>query len=137
MSFIHRHKYGAKKLKHAGFSFASKLEAALYDHLRLLELAGELSEIQVQDHVYLTDARICYIPDFKAFDKKLSEFVWYEAKGLELGTWKLKKKLWKHYGPGRLRIFKGSAKRLIATEEIIPRCEIQKSFAEKEVEGRK
>jgi hypothetical protein len=39
------------------------------------------------------------------------EFVWAEAKGFETDPWKMKK-LWKHYGPGKLEIYKGNAKEI-------------------------
>lgn len=115
------HKYRAKREERAGYSFGSKLEAALYDFLKLRESAGEISEIQVQDHVYLTEARINYIADFKVFDNVENEYVWYEAKGVELPTWRLKRKLWMYYGPGKLRIYKGYWKKPFLHEEINPK----------------
>lgn len=100
--------------------FASKLEAALYQHLFLLEKAGEIFEIQTQDHVYLTDARILYIPDFK-FKNKDGIEEWAEAKGYETDVWRIKRRLWSYYGPGRLTVFKGSANKLRIDEVIVPK----------------
>ena len=107
-------------MKHAGYSFASQLEAAVFNLLTLREKSGEISDIQNQDHVYLTDARICYIPDFKFFCKATNEYMWAEAKGFETDVWKIKKRLWKHYGPGKLEIYKGSKKSIQLVEIIIP-----------------
>lgn len=117
-------KYGAKKVSRDGYSFSSKGEAAMHAQLLLEEKAGLISDIQVQDHVYLTDARILYIADFKVMDLTLNEVVWVEFKGLELDVWKIKKRLWKHYGPGRLRIFKRAGGRIVLTEELIPKQKV-------------
>lgn len=107
-------------MKQSGYSFASQLEAAVFNILQLREKCGEISDIQHQDHVYLTEARICYIADFKFLDKKTNEYAWAEAKGFETPEWKIKLKLWRYYGPGRLYIYKGSAKRVTLTDEILP-----------------
>lgn len=111
-------KYGNKKISHAGFSFASKLEAKLYDILFLMKAAGELTDIKVQDHVYLTNARILYIVDFKVTLSKTHEEQWYESKGFETSDWKIKKRLWKHYGPGKLNIYKGTTKAIWLAETV-------------------
>lgn len=105
----------------AGRSFASKFEAEIFQRLSLMEAAGEVKEIRCQDHVFLTEARIEYIPDFRVFDLKLQQLVWHEAKGFETDVFRLKKKLWKFYGPGRLIIYKGNAKSYRIAEVIIPR----------------
>lgn len=105
----------------AGRSFASKFEAEIFQMLSLMEAAGEVKDLRCQDHVFLTEARIEYIPDFRVFDNKLSQLVWHEAKGFETDVFRLKKKLWKFYGPGRLIIYKGSAKSYRVAEVIIPR----------------
>jgi hypothetical protein len=76
--------------------------------LQLRARAGELEILQVEDHVYLTDARIGYIPDFKCRDVKTGAIFWVEAKGFANDRWPIKKKLWKFYGPGRLEIWMGS-----------------------------
>ena len=107
-------------MSYSGHSFASQLEAAVFEILKLREKAGEIKDIQHQDHVYLTDARICYIPDFKYFDTQLNDFAWAEAKGFETDVWKIKKKLWKFYGPGHLFIYKGSKTRVNLFETVIP-----------------
>lgn len=112
-------KYGNTRASLDGRSFGSKLEAAVYQELRLREKVGDLIFVQQQDHVYLTDARIHYIPDFLCIDK--GEKFWVEAKGMETPEWRLKLKLWRVYGPGRLEIYKGSHLRPKLVEVVIPK----------------
>jgi len=114
------HKYGAKRIDHAGFSFASKGEAALYDVLKVLEKGGELTDIKCQDVVYLTDARIMYKPDFRVLDRKNNRLEWHEFKGFETSDWRIKRRLWKYYGPGPLHIWGGSHKNPTLRETVIP-----------------
>jgi hypothetical protein len=114
-------KYGAKRTERAGYSFASKLEAAVFDMLKLQEKAGEISSLQCQVQVRLTDAGIIYKPDFKFFDERLRCDVYAEAKGYETAEWRIKLRLWRSYGPGLLRIYKGSAARITLADEIVPR----------------
>lgn len=103
-----------------GYSFASKLEAAVYQLLKLRMKAGEIRTIQVQDHIYLTLARIGYVPDFKC---TLSDgsFLWVEAKGYPNDRWPMKKKLWKFYGPGPLEIWQGTYRSPQLVETIVPK----------------
>lgn len=123
-----RTKFGNQKVRsslaspsHAGRSFGSQLEAGLFDWLKASEQAGEIRDIQQQVHVYLTEARILYIPDFSAFDTSLGETVYLEAKGFETPEWRIKRRLWlAGYGPGVLRVFKGSGTRLRMYEELRP-----------------
>ena len=83
-------KYSAKRVSHAGYSFASKLEAAVFDILKLRECAGEIKDIQCQAHVKLTKAKIVYIPDFKFTDVKSGEEYYAEAKDSKRPTTALK-----------------------------------------------
>ncbi len=113
-------KYKTKRTESHGRSFASRGESDCYQMLQLMEKAGEIEVLQCQDHVYLTDAKITYIVDFRILDKTLSRMVWVEYKGFETPEWRLKRRLWKFYGPGPLRIYKGYGLRVTMTEEIIP-----------------
>ena len=113
-------KYNAKRVNHSGYSFASKGEAALFDSLKFLEKIGEIKDIQVQDHVHLTKSRILSIPDFKVIDTKTELPIWYEFKGFETDVWRIKRRLWKNYGPGLLKIFKMRSKGPSLDEEILP-----------------
>lgn len=115
------HKYGAKKkISHSGFSFASKLEAALYDQLRMLEMAGEISDIKCQDVVYLTDARIMMKPDFRYLNRVKNQMEWAEAKGFQTTDYRIKRRLWEHYGPGPLHVWGGSHTKLRFIETVKP-----------------
>lgn len=112
--------YQQKRKEFAGRSFASALEADLYGYLLMLERQGELCDLRCQPHVFLTEARVEMIPDFVAYDVALSEEVYFEAKGFETDVYRIKRRLWMVYGPGRLRVFKGRVGKLKLTEEIIP-----------------
>ncbi len=92
-------KLGNTRIMCDGYSSASKLEAAVYHHLKLRESAREIEMLQHQSHVHLTEARILYIPDFKCRDPKTEEIFFVEAKGFEARDWKIKKRLWSKYGP--------------------------------------
>ena len=113
-------KYGAKREEIAGRSFASGLEKAVYLYLLALEQGGEISDIRCQVRVLLTEAKILFIPDFSVFDKALGETVHVEAKGLESDVYRIKRRLWMHYGPGLLRVYKGSKTKFKLFEEIRP-----------------
>lgn len=88
-------KYRNQKTEVDGIVFASKAEAALY-----VLLKKKSDKIFCQPKVYLTKAKILYKPDFFVNDE------YYEMKGVETASWKIKKRLWVHYGPGRLLIYK-------------------------------
>lgn len=115
-------KYGNEKTQVDGRSFGSKLEASVYLVLKLREKAGELLILQAQDHVYLSDAEILYVPDFRCRDLTTLDDFWVEAKGFEAARWPTIKKLWKYYGPGRLEIWKGSHGAPFLAETITPRA---------------
>jgi len=124
-----RSKYGNTTTEQDGYSFASKLEASVYQLLKLRAKALELQilQTQAQDHIlpcitlYLSDARIGYIPDFKCLDLKNGTEFFVEAKGYETAKWPLIKKLWKAYGPAPLEIWKGHYLNPSLDDIIIPR----------------
>lgn len=113
-----RHKFGAKKITLDGYAFGSKLEAAVYKILDDRVKNGEISDLKCQVSVYLTDARILYKPDFSYIENE--QVVYCEAKGIETPVWRIKRRLWKHYGLGKLVIYKGSYKYPKISETIIP-----------------
>lgn len=122
MGFIHRNT--AKKTKHAGYSFASKLEANTFDLLKLRERAGEIRGIQVQDTIKLSAAGIIYKPDFHYYNVMEGCDEWAEAKGLETAEWRIKRKLWQFYGPGPLLIYMAPSRWStvpVLKETIIPK----------------
>lgn len=112
-------KLGNVRTELDGHSFASKLEASVYQLLKYRKLAGEIRSIQVQDHVHLTAARIAYVPDFRC-EMADGSIEWTEAKGMEGPRWPTIKKLWRFYGPGPLHIWKGDYRRPRLAETIVP-----------------
>jgi hypothetical protein len=118
-----RNKYNAQKCGYQGQIFDSKGERACYLYLLALEQSGAIQILSRQDTIYLTKARIAYRCDFKVYDTKLHKEIWIEFKGCETAVWKIKKRLWKHYGPGILRIYKGNEKSITLVEQISPKPE--------------
>ena len=116
--FRKKHKYNAKQTIIDGFKFSSLMEADYYLLLKQQEKAGLIKILELQSKVYLTKARILMKPDFVIFEVKTGEVYYLEVKGMELPTYKLKKKLWTKYGPGKLRVIKKIRGRFEITEEI-------------------
>ena len=114
-------KYKNRITSNHGYSFDSRLESALYDLLLLREKAGEITELRVKPNVYLTNARILAIPDFWAIHATTGDSIYFEAKGIELPVWRIKRKLWIYYGPGILEVWKGSYQRPYLHETIYPK----------------
>lgn len=114
-------KYRNQKVSHAGYSFGSKLEMAVWDLLKLRERAREITDLKTQVSVYLTDARIQYIADFQYVEKSTGNIIYAEAKGLETDVWRIKLRLYRHYGPAPLEIYKGTYKKIVMTELVIPK----------------
>lgn len=104
-----------------GHSHRSKLESSVCQILQFRQKAGEIEILQVEDHIYLTDARIGYVADFKCRYVKIDEVFWVEAKGYANDTWPIKKKLYKFYGPGPLEIWTGVHLNPVLTEVIFPK----------------
>lgn len=99
------HKYGARRTIIDGKAFPSKLEAAVYSILSLMQKAGEISDLSCQHTVRISEAQIPWKVDF-SFTRD-GKTVYCEAKGIETSDYLIKKKLWKYYGPGKLEIYKG------------------------------
>lgn len=113
-------KYRAKRTVTAdGASFPSRLEARRWEQLQLLEASGLLTNLSRQPKVLLTDAEIVYHPDFRYTEG--GRTVFEETKGLDTEGWLIKRKLWRVYGPGVLRVMKARAGGIHMTEEIHPR----------------
>lgn len=106
---------------HYGFSHRSKLEASVCQLIKLREAAGEIEHVQHECHVYLSEARIAYVADFKCVDLKSGDTFFIEAKGYANDRWPTIKKLYKFYGPGRLEIWTGTHRNPQLTETIIPK----------------
>jgi hypothetical protein len=130
-------KYGSQKITRveSGFvkSFASKLEAAVYDELCLRQQRGDISDLRAQDIIYMTKSRIGYRVDFSAFNNNTGQRQYYEAKGFPTDVWKIKRRLWMHYGPGTLEIWGGTwiKPKVIETirpDEVCPNCYQEKIY---------
>lgn len=118
MRFPKQGKYNNQKVERDNRTFASKGEAGLYDFLRLREQNGEITDLECQVQVHLTAAKILYKPDYRF--KVNGVFTWAEFKGFETNSWRIKRRLWIHYGPGILEIYKGQFPRISIHEVLIP-----------------
>ena len=112
-------KFRAVKTKVGDKTFPSKLEAATYNMLLTLLRTGEIISIECQSKVYLTDAKILFIVDFKCTRQDGSVY-WVESKGKPLPSYQIKRRLWiAGYGPGELQVYGGSADRLVLSEILV------------------
>lgn len=120
-------KFNARKTTVDGITFASALEAAVYDNLKLRAGLGEIKDIQLQDSVRLKekceacgDGPVNYKVDFSAVDVETGDKFWIEAKGVKTRTYKKRERLWREQGPGRLEVWQGSWRCPRLVEVIIP-----------------
>ena len=95
-------KYGNTKVKVDGVPFDSKREAARWRELRLLERAGEISDLRRQVRYELVpklpgERPVDYIADFVYRDKNGNEVV-EDVKGVRTPVYVIKRKLmlWRH-----------------------------------------
>lgn len=118
-----RKKYGNSKIEGTpGIWFDSKAEASLYHRLALEERAGAIRNLKCQPGtIFLGPSRTQYRPDFSYEDAKTGELQWAEYKGFETPAWRIKLKLWRIVGPGKLHIWKGSATYMKLVETVIPK----------------
>lgn len=95
-------KYHNKKTTVNGITFDSKLEAARYSELLVLERGGFISALTTQPKFLLQDGfeydgkkerAIYYIADFQYLDSDTNEWVVEDAKGTRTEVYKLKRKL--------------------------------------------
>lgn len=118
MKFASYSKYKSCRTKVDGISFASKAEAEYYLELQTYVNDGELKILELQPKVVMTTSLIKYVPDFKIQDKFGRQ--WYvDVKGMETPVFKIKKRLWKHYGDGELKIVKKIGKKFKLVETIL------------------
>ena len=118
-----RGKFGITKKKYNsvtktidGHKFNSVAEAECYLMLKLLERNGQIKIIELQPKVYMTNARILFILDFLI--EQNGEKIYIEFKGFETPVYKIKKRLWRHYGKGLLRILKKRGFEFDTVEEV-------------------
>jgi hypothetical protein len=89
-----RSKYGAIKTEVDGYIFHSRKEAARYQELKLLEMAGEIQNLTLQPPYpcFVGGKLICtYVADFSYRDR--ASFRVEDVKGYKTDVYKLKKKL--------------------------------------------
>lgn len=113
-----------KKVELDGKTFGSKAEAQGYLYLKALEQHGEIQNIRTQVKIELLpgarNERVDYYVDFVVYDVASKEDQYIEIKGFETDKWKMKLKLWRHFGPGKLKVYKVAWNSLGLAEEVIP-----------------
>lgn len=110
-------KYRNRKTIIDGITFDSKGEANRYCELKLLQRAGEISDLTLQPKFTLqesfkkngkTHRAITYTADFQYFDKLSRKWVIEDFKGVETEVFRIKRKLFeKEYPQYELRIVRG------------------------------
>lgn len=101
-------KYHAKKTAVGGVIFDSRKEAGRYMQIKLLEQAGEISQLRLQPRYELqekftwngeTIRKIEYVADFEYIDMRTGETVVEDVKGYKTDVYQIKRKLFlKRYG---------------------------------------
>ena len=108
-------KFRNKRIIIAGNKFDSILE---YDVWKMLTLLPNVTVTKLQPRIYLTESKILYKPDFQCGGRSGTFYV--EAKGCETATWRLKRRLWEHYGPAELHVYVRKGIRIVLKEIIHP-----------------
>ena len=98
-----KRKYGNRKTTIDGHTFDSKREAARYTNLRLLLLAGKITDLRLQPSFELipkqrrddgkAERNCTYVADFSYWDKEASCLVIEDAKGVRTREYVIKRKL--------------------------------------------
>lgn len=91
-------KFHAIKTKVDGIEFHSRSEAQRYAELKLLEIAGEIRDLELQPRfdLIVNGIKICkYYADFRYWDIKKRELIIEDRKGVRTVVFNLKKKLMK------------------------------------------
>ena len=91
---IARSKYGSRKTKVDGIVFASQKEAKRYGELKLLQRAGQISDLKLQVRFKLVQT-VTYVADFEYHDRLKGSKVVEDVKGYRTPVYKRKKKLMK------------------------------------------
>lgn len=92
-------KYGNKRIQVDGFNFDSLKEANRYGELKLLQMAGEIRELEIHPKfpIIINGQKICnYISDFRYFPKGSYHAIIEDVKSditKKIKTYRLKKKL--------------------------------------------
>lgn len=98
-----KRKYGNRKVKFGGLTFDSELEFARYQQLKLLERAGQITDLELQPRFELIPKqrrddgkpeRACeYVADFRYTDTATGQTVIEDAKGMRTRDYIVKRKL--------------------------------------------
>lgn len=115
-----RNKFGAVRSTSAltDRSFDSKAERRRGDQLRLLELAGAITDLEFQPQTRLSAANIGYKPDFRYVQDGVT--IYEDVKGVATEGFRIKARLWGSYGPAQLRILKVRGTGFIISKTISP-----------------
>jgi len=104
---MRRSKYGAVRTTVDGITFASKAEARRYRELKMLEKAGQISDLQLQPKYRLLAASTTgtirgalrelpcvghYIADFAYYDERIGQRIIEDVKGVKTALYRWKKK---------------------------------------------
>jgi predicted nuclease of restriction endonuclease-like RecB superfamily len=109
-------KYKAIRTVIDGIKFDSKAEAEYYLYLLQEKKLGLINEIEFHPKVYLTKSKILYVSDFLVTEGDKKYYI--DVKGMQTPVFRLKLKLWKHYGAGELRLVKKSGKSFVEIDRI-------------------
>jgi hypothetical protein len=93
-----------------GYNFPSKLHAAVYEQLKLMELAGEIRDIRCEVTLPIV-GKLKLKVDFVVFNVNRECDEAHEAKGYEDKRFKAIVQAWHGAGPMDLIIWKGSYRR--------------------------
>lgn len=107
-------------------SFDSQGEADRAACLRILQRAGEISNLQFQVTFHLTDAAVPYRADFVYIE--YGRMVAEDFKGVETERFRLICRLWRHYGPCLLRVTKRWRRGFRVVKEIPPPASMGRLF---------
>jgi len=117
-------KHGARRSRGSGAfpeirdrNFDSGFEADVAQMLCIRLYAKEISDLQFQPTISLTEAHISWKIDFSYIEN--GQLYYHEAKGFGSREYALKLKLYKVYGPAPLRVQQGSKTNSV-TKEYIP-----------------
>ena len=102
---MNRNKYGAKKAKGftTGRMYDSTAERDRAEILNLLQVAGEISDLKEQTVIELMTG-VKYRPDFDYEEN--GRRVYEDVKGVMTERFRIICAIWRHHGPGPLRITK-------------------------------
>lgn len=111
-------KYRAKPVREAGRYYASTAERDYVAEVFQLAAAGIVTDVVLQPVVRLV-AGVTYRADV-AFTDAGGRRVWVDVKGVVTDRFRLIQKLWRHSGPGLLRVVKrrGTRAAFVTVREI-------------------